>query len=167
MRAVRPSRQVGARPGHREAVTMLGAVSSARSVVGALARKASYTAGMFGGLFTMALSPSPFAWRRSRRLQLARRPGALVARSGGFAELRVALFGSSKSEVVDTLGSPPAAAVGVPTGSFSSAAFVSPGDAFWHADTWYYLFDPRRQAAVAVQFHRDRVVRVEFIGGLS
>jgi hypothetical protein len=119
---------------------------------------------MFGGLFTMMVAPSPFAWRRSRRMQLARRPGPLVTRSGGFAELRMALFGSSKAEVVDTLGSPPAAAVGSATGS--SAATVTPGDPFWQADTWYYPFDPRRQAAVAVQFHGDRVVRVDFIGGL-
>lgn len=146
---------------------MLGVVSSARSLVGTFARKASYTAGMFGGLFTMMVAPSPFAWRRSRRLQLARRPGPLAARSGGFAELRNALLGSSKVEVIDTLGSPPVAAVGVPAGSFSSAATVTPGDAFWQADTWYYPFDPRRQAAVAVQFDRDRVVRVEFIGGLD
>lgn len=140
---------------------MLGVVSSARSLVGTLARKATYTAGMFGGLVTMMVAPSPFAWRRSRRLQLARRPGPLAARSGGFAELRNALLGSSKVEVIDTLGSPPVAAVG------SSAASITPGDAFWQADTWYYPFDPRRQAAVAVQFDRDLVVRVEFIGGLG
>ena len=146
---------------------MAGVVSSAKSFVGNLARKASYTAGMVGGLFTMMVGPSPFAWRRSRRLQLARRPGPLVSRSGGVTELRVALLGSSKAEVIDTLGSPPAAAVGAKAGSFSSAAAVTPGDAFWHADTWYYPFDPRRQAAVAVQFHRDRVVRVDFIGGLG
>ena len=143
---------------------MIGAVSSARSVVGALARKASYTAGMFGGLFSMALSPSPFAWRRSRRLQLARRPGPLVTRAGGFAELRIALFGSSKAEVADALGAPPAAAT--TSGSFSSAAILTRGEAFWQADTWYYPFDPRHQAAVAVQFNRDRVVGVEFVGHL-
>jgi hypothetical protein len=141
------------------------AAGSARSFFDGLARKASYTVGLVGGLFTMVVGPSPKSWRRSRRQVMSSRPGTLIDRAGGFAALRKTLLGSSKGEVVAVLGSPLAAAVRESSSNYASAAVLPNDSAFWVTDVWYYPFDPGRKAAVAVKFNRGRVASVEFIGG--
>lgn len=146
---------------------MSGVYERPRSMWDALARRVSYTAGLVGGLVTAIIGPSPGAWRRSRRRLLGKREGSLIERSGGFAGLRASLIGSTKREVAAVIGPPQAGAVGLGSPTGSSAAVAQKGTDLWQADTWYYPFDPARQAAVAVQFHRGRVVRIEYIGGLN
>ena len=145
---------------------MMNAAGSARLLFDVVARKAYYTAGLFGGLFFMVVGPSPRAWRRSRRRELSIRQGALAHRAGGFAALRKTLSGSSKGDVVTALGSPLAAAIPAVGGHGGSAAVLPADSAFWVADIWYYPFDPGRQAAVAVLFQGGRVINIEFLGAL-
>lgn len=129
----------------------------------------AYTAGLFGGLVGLVTGASRAPrWRQSTKTR--RQTYALGERagSGGFKRLRASLFGYSKEEVADTLGPPPAAAIGPAAAAASTSATLPAAGAptsFWNANTWYYPFDPERHAAIAVLFDRNRVVRVELIGG--
>ena len=110
------------------------------SLIGALA----YTAGVVGEVVHLLTSPS--RWGRA---------GVIGTRcSTSPISLRQAIFGHTKRDVAFRLG-PPRAAAGSRIQGVSS---------FWHANTWYYPFDPRRHTAMVVQFSDDRAVSVEFLG---
>jgi hypothetical protein len=132
---------------------------AAKSWMEALAYTAGFLRGWVGTLSSPKWSSRP---RRPTRKLLG--SGALIGRIGGLASLRRSIVGYNKREVAETLGPPPAAAMGV-GGATPLAQQQSPQ--FWNADTWYYPFDPTRRSAVAVQFRRGRVNAVDFIAQVA
>ena len=114
-----------------------------RMLVGALA----YTAGMVGEVVDLLTATSRWG----------RRGASSPSRPIGLISLRQAIFGHTKRDVVFRLG-PPRASTGSEVAGFSS---------FWHAGTWYYPFDPKRQTALVVRFNQDRVIGIEVLGGMK
>jgi len=69
--------------------------------------------------------------------------------------LSTALLGRTRSQILLTLGAPPA--------SSSPSHMLAPH--YWHADTWYYPLDFHRRLAVAITFADDRAASVETLHG--
>lgn len=107
----------------------------------------AFTAGVVGEFVSMLTARA--RWGGTGLMKGSRRLGPI--------SMRQAIFGHTKRDVAFRLG-PPKAAVG----SISSG-----GSPFWHANTWYYAFDPRRQTALVVRFSEDRVVGVDFFRGME
>src|SRR5258706_14945682 len=81
--------------------------------------------------------------------------------SGGpFAELRAALLGRNRRQIMRALGAPPTASVGFGVSVVTGGAPLT----FWHAPMWYYPFDSSRRQAIAIRFVGDRAQGVDFIG---
>ncbi|MDB5319811.1 MAG: hypothetical protein JWN40_1442 [Phycisphaerales bacterium] len=79
---------------------------------------------------------------------------------GPFPELRAALLGRDRRQIMRALGAPPTATVGFGVSVVTGGAPLT----FWQAPTWYYPFDPGRRQAIAIRFVGDRAQGVDFIG---
>jgi hypothetical protein len=93
-----------------------------------------------------------------------RRPISPLRRSslggGPFPELRAALLGRHRRQIMRALGAPPTASVGFGVSVVTGGVPLT----FWHAPTWYYPFDTSRRQAIAIRFVGDRAQDVDFIG---
>lgn len=132
-----------------------------------LARSATYTAGLVGGLVAAvahSAMPSLGHSRRSRLLRLQESDGEdLTRRAGGFIQFRTAILGCSKHQVCAILGPPRVTALNQNDLSIMTSQRVH----YTALDEWYYVFDVHRHAAVMVRFNLGRVRRVEFVGALD
>ncbi len=139
----------------------------ARGWIHGLARRATYTAGLFGGLVAaVAHSAVPLLGhpRRSRFLRLQESEGEdLTRRAGGFIQFRSAILGCTKQQVCAILGPPRVTALCQNDLSMMTSQRV----AYTALDEWYYVFDVHRHAAVVVRFNLGRVRRVEFVGAVD
>jgi hypothetical protein len=122
----------------------------ARQVVQALSRAVCWTAGLFEGL--VAGLAGRRHGRRDEELPLLESDEPL-------ADVRAALIGRHRRQIVRVLGAPPTACVG-----FGVSVSPVPRDAFWQASTWYYPFDRLERMALAIRFVGDRAREVEFVG---
>jgi hypothetical protein len=121
-------------------------------VVEAMTRAICWTAGVVEGMVTGVMG---------------RRWDSQPRSTGGgtvdpFGELRAALLGRDRRQIMRALGAPPTASVGFGV-SVNTAADATP--AFWQAPTWYYPFDHARRQAIAIRFVGNRALDVDFIGG--
>jgi hypothetical protein len=64
--------------------------------------------------------------------------------------LRDSILGRRKVAIADLLGQPRTAVITRPQ---TSAPATVGQAAFWRADTWYYVIDPRTQTAMAITFN--------------
>jgi len=112
-----------------------------------LARSATYTAGLVGGLVRLQESDGE----------------DLTRRAGGFIQFRTAILGCSKHQVCAILGPPRVTALNQNDLSIMTSQRVH----YTALDEWYYVFDVHRHAAVMVRFNLGRVRRVEFVGALD
>lgn len=87
--------------------------------------------------------------------------GARTGRKGPFGELRAALMGRHRKQILRALGAPPTASVGFGVSIVTGGAPPT----YWQASTWYYPFDRGQRQAIAIRFVRDRAREVDFIGG--
>jgi hypothetical protein len=78
-----------------------------------------------------------------------------------FRELRAALLGRDRRQIMRALGAPPTASVGFGVSIVTGSAAPT----FWQAPTWYYPFDHARRQAIAIRFVGNRARDVDFIGG--
>jgi len=78
-----------------------------------------------------------------------------------FGELRAALLGRDRRQIIRALGAPPTASVGFGISIITGGAAPT----FWQAPTWYYPFDDARRQAIAIRFVGNRARDVDFIGG--
>jgi hypothetical protein len=122
-------------------------------VVEVMTRAVCWTAGVVEGMVAGVMGRH---WDDQRRS-----PGG-----GGtvdpFSELRAALLGRDRRQIMRALGAPPTASVGF------GVSVITPADAapaFWQAPTWYYPFDHARRQAIAIRFVGNRARDVDFIGG--
>lgn len=119
------------------------------AVLNVVSRAVFWTAGMFEGMITGMLGS-----RRAASilpiLELDRDP---------CAELRIALMGRHRRQIVKVLGVPPTASMG-----FGSTVPHGRPLTYEIASTWYYPFDQRERRAIAIKFIGDRAREVEFIG---
>ena len=79
---------------------------------------------------------------------------------GPFPELRAALLGRDRRQIMRALGAPPTASVGFGVSVVTGGAPLT----YWHAPTWYYPFDSGRRQAIAIRFVGNRAEDVDFIG---
>jgi hypothetical protein len=119
----------------------------ATHVVNVLSKAVCWTAGLFAGI--TGLRPA----RGGSRLPL------LESGEPEGGDMRAALLGRHRRQIMRALGAPPTAWVGM-------GVSVSPvaRDAFWHASTWYYPVNPAERTAIAIRFERDLARHVEYIG---
>ena len=123
-------------------------------VMNKLARAVCWTAGLVEGLvsgFVQGAPATPVVAGRGRAWELGNAP---------FGELRKALLGRNRKQIVRVLGEPPTASVGFGVTVTAGAKPMT----FWQASTWYYPFDHSRQQAIAIRFVGDRAKGVDFIG---
>ena len=77
-----------------------------------------------------------------------------------FPQLRAALLGRDRRQIMRALGAPPTAAIGFGVSVVTGGAPAT----YWHAPTWYYPFDSGRRHAIAIRFVNNRAEDVDFIG---
>ena len=124
----------------------------ATQVVNVLSRAVCWTAGLFGGFFAGLTGI-----RHGRGAGGDRLP--LLESDEPFADVRSALLGRNRRQIMRALGAPPTACVG-----FGVSVSPVARDAFWQASTWYYRFDQLERMALAIRFVGDRARQVEFVG---
>jgi hypothetical protein len=141
---------------------MANAPPGRRRSLDALVRPLKWTAGAVSGFLSAALTPGERRqsigdrWR-AQWLQWVRR--LLETGAGGAAdlhEIRTALLGRTKNEVVALLGPPPAT---------SAQPLPATAGSFWGAQTWYYPLSESRRCAVAITFSTNTVQSVESLSG--
>ena len=120
----------------------------ATPVVNVLSKAVCWTAGLFAGI--TGLRP---ARGGAGRLPL------LESGEAGDGDMRAALLGRHRRQIMRALGVPPTACVG-----WGVAVSPVARDAFWHASTWYYPVNPAQRTAIAIRFERDLARHIEYIG---
>jgi hypothetical protein len=115
--------------------------------VNAITRAVCWSAGLIEGLVSGLVDGG----QSIRRTAIA---------EGPFADLRAALLGRNRHQIMRALGAPPTASVGFGVSVVTGGAPLT----FWQAPTWYYPFDPSRRQAIAIRFVGDRAQGVDFIG---
>jgi hypothetical protein len=126
-----------------------------RCVVEAMTRAICWTAGLVEGMVAGVMGTR---WDDQRQSTGGGGGGAIDP----FGELRAALLGRDRRQIIRALGAPPTASVGFGV-SVITAADAAP--TFWQAPTWYYPFDDARRQAIAIRFVGNRARDVDFIGG--
>src|SRR3954451_151634 len=115
------------------------------NLVEAVTRAVCWSAGLVEGLVSGLVGERPL------------RP---TLGGGPFPELRAALLGRDRRQIIRALGAPPTASVGFGVSVVTGGAPLT----YWHAPTWYYPFDSGRRHAIAIRFVGDRAQGVDFIG---
>ena len=83
---------------------------------------------------------------------------ALLA-DGRLADVRSALLGRHRRNIMRALGAPPTACVG-----FGQCVAGATPVTFWQAPTWYYPVSAHCRQAIAIQFQGNRARQIEVIG---
>jgi hypothetical protein len=121
----------------------------ATQVVNVLSRAVCWTAGLFEGLVAGLAG-----FRHGRGGELP-----LLESDEPLADVRSALLGRNRRQIMRALGAPPTACVG-----FGVSVSPVARDAFWQASTWYYPFDRLERMALAIRFVGDCAREIEFVG---
>ena len=124
--------------------------------VSLVTRAIAWTGGLLSTFVGAALSrrrATDFPLRLTVGQRRRRRP---TARERSFARLRWALMGNTKQAIATVFGLPQTAVAAGP--------IVGNTDPVYQADTWYYPLDHGRHTAIAIEFNRNEVARVEFLG---
>jgi len=120
-------------------------------VVDAMTRAICWTAGVVNGLVTgLRGHDIEAAWTRG---------GGNCGEPIG--ELRAALLGRHRRQIVRALGEPPTASIGF---GISVRSCGAPPVTYWQAPTWYYPISAKRRQAIAIRFVGHRARGVDFIG---
>jgi len=122
-------------------VLAFGGVEMTVRMVNAMTRAICWTAGVVEGFMNGLI-------------------GVRGERKGPFDELRAALMGRHRQQILRALGAPPTASVGFGVSIVTGGAPPT----YWQASTWYYPFDQGQRQAIAIRFVGDRAREVEFIG---
>ena len=136
-----------------------------------LVEKLAWTAGLVGGFIALAAvsaTPSLHGWRRRLNAWRNDSHSGLLPVSHPFNDWQKRILGNTKQQVATALGAPLAASV---VGAFSAVTPSAPSSptgllTYWDANTWYYPFNPLQRSAIAIEFRRNRVKRVDFISKL-
>lgn len=124
--------------------------------VGALGKAWAWTSGLINAFIGSTIAPGRRASDFPIHLSIGRRRRRPAARERSLARLRWALMGNTKQSIATIFG-PPITAV-------AAAPIIGCTEPIYQADTWYYPLDSRRHMAIAIEFRRNAVSRVEFLG---